>query len=138
MTCRCSAERVQLDSITANELGDPDSLLRPLVPGRDEKPSDLASWQSQPNLGGLDWLAFANAAARKDIAKVCLAAVTLTSCMQSKPADLTPACYIAGLLNVVYDAMPSQYVAVIVTEFGAIPPTSVPVILREYRQEPPM
>ena len=44
----------------------------------------------------------------------------------------------AGLLNVVYDAMPSEYVAVIVTEFGAIPPTSVPVILREYRQEPPM
>lgn len=42
----------------------------------------------------------------------------------------------AGLLNLTYDAMPAEYVTVIVTECGAIPPTSVPVILREYRQEP--
>jgi len=42
----------------------------------------------------------------------------------------------AGLLNLVYDAMPQDYVTLVVTEFGAIPPTSVPVILREYRQEP--
>lgn len=43
-----------------------------------------------------------------------------------------------GLLNVTYDAMPAELVTLIVTEFGAIPPTSVPVILREYRQEPPL
>ncbi len=42
----------------------------------------------------------------------------------------------AGLLNLVYDAMPQDYITLVVTEFGAIPPTSVPVILREYRQEP--
>jgi translation initiation factor eIF-2B subunit delta len=47
-------------------------------------------------------------------------------------------CACAGLLNLVYDAMPAEYVTLIVTEFGAIPPTSVPVILREYRQEPVM
>ncbi len=35
-----------------------------------------------------------------------------------------------------YDAMPADYVTLIATEFGVIPPTSVPVILREYRQEP--
>lgn len=44
----------------------------------------------------------------------------------------------AGLLNLVYDAMPADFVTLIVTEFGAIPPTSVPVILREYRQDPVM
>lgn len=38
------------------------------------------------------------------------------------------------LLNLKYDAMPSEYVTMIVTEFGMIPPTSVPVILREFRQ----
>jgi len=43
---------------------------------------------------------------------------------------------LAGLLNLVYDAMPQDYITLVVTEFGAIPPTSVPVILREYRQEP--
>jgi translation initiation factor eIF-2B subunit delta len=43
------------------------------------------------------------------------------------------------LLNLKYDAMPADYVTMIVTELGMIPPTSVPVILREYslaRQEP--
>jgi translation initiation factor eIF-2B subunit delta len=39
-----------------------------------------------------------------------------------------------GLLNLKYDAMPAEYVTMIVTEFGMIPPTSVPVILREYQQ----
>ena len=42
----------------------------------------------------------------------------------------------ADLLNLIYDAMPQDFVTLVVTEFGAIPPTSVPVILREYRQEP--
>ena len=42
----------------------------------------------------------------------------------------------AGVLNLIYDAMPADFVTLIVTEFGLIPPTSVPVILREYRQEP--
>lgn len=42
----------------------------------------------------------------------------------------------ADLLNLIYDAMPQDFVTLVVTEFGAIPPTSVPVILREYQQEP--
>ena len=44
--------------------------------------------------------------------------------------------FCADLLNLIYDAMPQDFVTLVVTEFGAIPPTSVPVILREYRQEP--
>lgn len=36
-----------------------------------------------------------------------------------------------GLLNLKYDAMPSEYVTMVVTEFGMIPPSSVPAILRE-------
>ncbi|EIE24925.1 translation initiation factor [Coccomyxa subellipsoidea C-169] len=83
-------ERVQLDSITSNELGDPDALVD--VPFRPEA-SALRDWRSLPRL---------------------------------------------GLLNLVYDAMPADFVTLIVTEFGLIPPTSVPVILREYRQDPVM
>ena len=33
--------------------------------------------------------------------------------------------------NLVYDAMPLDFITGVVTEFGLIPPTSVPVILRE-------
>ncbi|XP_015584411.2 translation initiation factor eIF-2B subunit delta isoform X1 [Ricinus communis] len=39
------------------------------------------------------------------------------------------------LLNLMYDATPSEYVSMIVTDYGMIPPTSVPVIVREYRRE---
>jgi len=39
------------------------------------------------------------------------------------------------LLNLVYDVMPMAFITLIVTEFGLIPPTSVPVILREKRDE---
>lgn len=38
------------------------------------------------------------------------------------------------LLNLKYDLMPSEYVTLVVTEFGMVPPTSVPVILREYSE----
>jgi len=80
-------ERVQLDSITHNELGDPDALVSlPGYPGV----SPLAGWQDIPRL---------------------------------------------GLLNLKYDAMPAEYVTMIVTEYGMIPPTSVPVILREQQQD---
>ncbi len=37
-------------------------------------------------------------------------------------------------LNLKYDVMPAEYVTMVVTEFGMVPPTSVPVILREFRQ----
>jgi len=36
------------------------------------------------------------------------------------------------LLSILYDVTPREYIDMIVTEFGMIPPTSVPVILREY------
>ncbi|KAL3143575.1 hypothetical protein ABBQ38_002372 [Trebouxia sp. C0009 RCD-2024] len=81
-------EKVQLDSITANELGDP-SVLEKVA--RRSDITALQDWQQLPRL---------------------------------------------DLLNLTYDAMPQDFVTLVVTEFGAIPPTSVPVILREYRQEP--
>ncbi|TKY73240.1 Translation initiation factor eIF-2B subunit delta [Spatholobus suberectus] len=80
-------ERVQLDSICSNELGDPDAVA--MVPGRVDV-NYLDNWTSQDNL---------------------------------------------QLLNLFYDATPSDYVSAIVTDHGMIPPTSVPVIVREYGRE---
>jgi translation initiation factor eIF-2B subunit delta len=79
---------VQLDSITSNELGDPDALVK--VPGRNDL-SALEGWADNEHL---------------------------------------------QLLNLTYDATPADYVSMIITELGMVPPTSVPVILREYRKEP--
>ncbi|XP_076933378.1 uncharacterized protein LOC143599271 [Bidens hawaiensis] len=39
------------------------------------------------------------------------------------------------LLNLTYDLTPWDYVSMIITDYGMIPPTSVPVIVREFRKE---
>lgn len=86
------AERVLLDSICYNELGDPDELIPASVPG--EARSRLSDWREVPQL---------------------------------------------KLLNLLYDVTPMRFLTVVVTEAGVIPPTSVPVILREEaaRSQPP-
>ncbi|RDX85224.1 Translation initiation factor eIF-2B subunit delta, partial [Mucuna pruriens] len=80
-------ERVQLDSICSNELGDPEVISNVL--GREDV-NHLDGWASIENL---------------------------------------------QLLNLIYDATPSDYVSMIVTDYGMVPPTSVPVIVREYGRE---
>ncbi|GAB2227334.1 hypothetical protein Drorol1_Dr00009152 [Drosera rotundifolia] len=80
-------ERVQLDSICFNELGDPEQIAK--VPGRREI-DYLNDWASSENL---------------------------------------------QLLNLIYDATPSDYISMIITDFGMVPPTSVPVIVREHRRD---
>ncbi|KAI3515105.1 hypothetical protein L1887_13855 [Cichorium endivia] len=80
-------ERVQLDSICCNELGDPDAISK--VHGREEI-NHLKDISNDENL---------------------------------------------QLLNLTYDATPSDYVSMIITDYGMIPPTSVPVIVREFRKE---
>ncbi|KAF3525934.1 hypothetical protein F2Q69_00048501 [Brassica cretica] len=38
-------------------------------------------------------------------------------------------------LNLMYDATPSDYISMIITDYGMVPPTSVPVIVREYQKK---
>ena len=71
-------ERVLLDAICYNELGDPDDLVGADGPVRD--------WRDVPRL---------------------------------------------KLLNLMYDVTPTKFITMVVTEAGVIPPTSVPVIIRE-------
>jgi translation initiation factor eIF-2B subunit delta len=78
-------ERVQLDSITSNELLDPEALLQ-----RTPASSPLRGWRDNPNL---------------------------------------------KLLALRYDITPIDLIDVVVTEVGLVPPTSVPVIVREFRRE---
>ncbi|KAL9391937.1 hypothetical protein Peur_015857 [Populus x canadensis] len=80
-------ERVQLDSICSNELGDPDVISK--VHGRE----DINFLDGSDNSA------------------------------------------ILQLLNLIYDATPSDYISMIITDYGMVPPTSVSVIVREYRRE---
>ncbi|KAL5723541.1 hypothetical protein ACHQM5_006929 [Ranunculus cassubicifolius] len=81
-------ERVALDSICSNELGDPNTIAK--VQGRDDV-NHLDPASNNENL---------------------------------------------QLLNLMYDATPSDYVSMVITDYGMVPPTSVPVIVREYMREP--
>jgi len=78
-------ERVLLDSICYNELGDPDELVEKSAPQR-QGTRQLADWRDIPQL---------------------------------------------RLLNLRYDVTPTKFLTMVVTEAGVIPPTSVPVIIRE-------
>ncbi|XP_047334236.1 translation initiation factor eIF-2B subunit delta-like [Impatiens glandulifera] len=80
-------ERVQLDSICSNELGDPDVIAK--IHGREDI-NYLDNWAASENL---------------------------------------------QLLNLTYDATPADYVSMIITDYGMVPPTSVPVIVGEYGSE---
>lgn len=73
-------ERVLLDAICYNELGDPDDLVGADTDG------PIADWRDMPQL---------------------------------------------KLLNLMYDVTPTKFITMVVTEAGVIPPTSVPVIIRE-------
>ncbi|KAJ1485612.1 hypothetical protein T484DRAFT_1792871, partial [Baffinella frigidus] len=70
------SEKVMLDSICTNELGDPDELLTPA----------LSDWRDVKDM---------------------------------------------KLLNLVYDLTPADLITLVITELGHLPPTSVPVVIRE-------
>lgn len=106
-------ERVQMDSITNNELGDPDELV-----AVEQHPDikHLNGWQSVEKLG--------------------TKRARLTWCQKTIQCDDPHIMPIpTDVLNLLYDAMPCEYVSMVCTEFGPLPPTSVPVILRESREE---
>ena len=67
--------------------------------------------------------------------------VQLDSIMNNELADPELVCPDGGSgasselnrLNIVYDLTASDFISVVITEVGALPPTSVPVVLREFR-----
>ncbi|XP_010461722.1 PREDICTED: probable translation initiation factor eIF-2B subunit delta [Camelina sativa] len=81
-------ERVLLDSICSNELGDPDAVAN--IPSFSTKAKQSKMMDNNKNL---------------------------------------------QFLNLMYDSTPSEYISMIVSDYGMIPPTSIPVIVREYRRE---
>ncbi|KAF4318774.1 hypothetical protein BBO99_00007051 [Phytophthora kernoviae] len=102
------SDRVQLDAITHNELGDPDELVSSYCT---DKP------RSQRRTGG---------SSSGDASSTTSSGHVLSDWRDL--ADLK-------LLNLVYDVTPIDYVSMVVTELGMIPPTSIPAVLREYSRD---
>lgn len=92
------SDKVQLDSICWNEVGDPSELLRPAGSN-----GEAGGQTGQLQGGGGE------------------AQVTAAAALPPR----------LKLLNIRYDLTPMKYVSLVITEVGMIPPTSVPVLLRE-------
>ena len=39
------------------------------------------------------------------------------------------------LLNPLYDVTPSNFISLLISEVGRIPPTSVPIVIREFKED---
>ncbi|KAE8145520.1 hypothetical protein BDV25DRAFT_170467 [Aspergillus avenaceus] len=114
-------DRVALDSIVVNEIADADELV----------PSE-----PQQQVTGLFDPVAAAAAAQPDPKKG-----NSKTAAASAPADTTPAPDASPLsnwkdtanlqlLNIMYDVTPAEYVDMVVTEMGSLPPSAVPIVHR--------
>lgn len=107
------SDKVQLDSVTQNELGDPDDLIL----ARADKPGfNLQNY--------LDELKAGKTKKQQQTATPKLADDDLSNWNEIPTLNV---------LNILYDLTPPEYIQKIVTEFGALPASSVPVVLREYK-----
>lgn len=134
------SQRVQLDSVTFNELADPDdlisidaknsngrhgvrgSLLNQFIKERTEE-SKKTIQENKPNGKGSTTASAArttsNSENNENSDKNILDGWQDIPCL--------------NIVNILYDLTPPEYIKKIITEFGALPPSSVPVILREYK-----
>ena len=144
------SQRVQLDSVTYNELADPNDLvpidfespmerrsnkgilLKQFVKERHETKVQLAKenapkgnkQQQQQHKNAKDKNAKTADASSQADAQGDQASHVLDD--WQKLASL-------NIVNILYDLTPPEYINKVITEFGALPPSSVPVILREYK-----
>ncbi|CCD25919.2 translation initiation factor eIF2B subunit delta NDAI_0G01430 [Naumovozyma dairenensis CBS 421] len=150
------SQRVQLDSVTFNELADPNDLitigyenpvekrgnkgilLKQFIKERNEmkKHSELDNTtnhkkqQQQQQQGKSD-------GSKGKSGKNGVSTDNITA----NDSDITDKNILDGwqelpslnIVNILYDLTPPEYIKKIITEFGALPPSSVPVILREYK-----
>lgn len=140
------SQRVQLDSVTYNELADPNdlvsvdfkspverlanegALLKQFIKERKEmkKKQEEISNKSKGkanNNGGK------NGNKKNDVKDV-------NNNEESKNVNVLDDwqnLQSLNIVNILYDLTPPEYIKKVITEFGSLPPSSVPVILREYK-----
>eukprot|EP01099_Mayorella_cantabrigiensis_P002743 TRINITY_DN2213_c0_g4_i1.p1 TRINITY_DN2213_c0_g4~~TRINITY_DN2213_c0_g4_i1.p1 ORF type:complete len:566 (+),score=160.56 TRINITY_DN2213_c0_g4_i1:114-1811(+) len=120
------SERVQLDSITYNELGNPDSLLS-------KDGSDPDSSSGSNNSSGTTSTPANNNTINTNNNNSNNNSENNSSSELLRDWRNIPT---LKLLNLTYDLTPTSLVDLLITDLGLLPPTSVPVILREYTKDP--
>ncbi|QPG76595.1 hypothetical protein FOA43_003987 [Brettanomyces nanus] len=124
------SDKVQLDSVTLNELGDSDDLIN-------TEPFNKVGFNLQQYLNKLAREKEENGQSHNQNNKgqqnqKHSKHQTIDSeedTVLSNWKDLKT----LYILNILYDLTPPEYIQKVITELGALPPSSVPVILREYK-----
>ncbi|KAL4779368.1 hypothetical protein BJX76DRAFT_91438 [Aspergillus varians] len=113
-------DRVALDSIVVNEIADADELVLTQPPHQlTDLPDPFAAAQPEPKKGG-------KSAASNSSPSESTAASKSTGSALEDWRD-TPNLQI---LNLLYDVTPAEYVDMVVTELGSLPPSAVPIVHR--------
>lgn len=123
------SDKVQLDSIVFNELGHPSEILC----FRTEEQSDGGQFGPQMDSryrGSADKLSVAESS---DVLIDTTDMITTPCSRSSIKSDPTRAPY--EVVNLRYDLTPLANISAIATETGLIPPTSVPILIRENQSE---
>ena len=124
------SDKVQLDSVTTNELADRQDLMH----GDAKKPPLKKSFALEQFITQQDAIAAEEKEKKKGKGNQ-------KNDKKENDSDLTDADPLSNwekmehldILNIMYDLTPPEYIKKVVTELGALPPSSVPVILREYK-----
>ncbi|KAL4887351.1 hypothetical protein BJY04DRAFT_175695 [Aspergillus karnatakaensis] len=113
-------DRVALDSIVVNEIADADELVLSQPPHQlTDLPDPAAASQPEPKKGGKP-------------AAFNLNSTESNTTPKNKDFPLTDwrDTQNLQLLNLMYDATPAEYVDMVVTEMGSLPPSAVPIVHR--------
>lgn len=122
------SDKVQLDSVTTNELADCDDLMHPDA----KKPPLKKSFALEQFIKQQDAKEEKDKKKGKDNQKNNKKAAEADIEVNDPLADWERLEHL-DILNIMYDLTPPEYIKKVVTELGALPPSSVPVILREYK-----
>lgn len=124
------SDRVQLDSVTTNELADPEDLVHNIH-------SKNATVKKSPALE--QFIRQCEEEARSETSKNTKQQPKTSKEPKEEPKEVgSPlkdwqSLDHLNILNIMYDLTPPEYIKKVVTELGSLPPSSVPVILREYK-----
>lgn len=122
------SDKVQLDSVTTNELADPDDLVHDI---ESKKPPQKKSFALEQFLKNHE--AAQSAKEKPKQQQQQKKADPGEEVVSAEPLADWKNMANVNILNLMYDLTPPEYIKKVITELGALPPSSVPVILREYK-----
>ncbi|OUM52229.1 hypothetical protein BVG19_g1397 [[Candida] boidinii] len=127
------SDKVQLDSVTLNELGDGDDLVntKPFVKNGFNLEQYLKTLELEKSAKDQQQQSNnkQNKKQQQNKQKENANKEMENDSTLSNWKEITK----LNILNILYDLTPPEYIQKIITEVGALPPSSVPVILREYK-----